>query len=243
MMAALLRERGVSFSYWISSGNEADVDLPECLEFLARDRHTRVIGAYVESIRDGRRLLDAVAAARAAGKPVVLLRAGRSAQSARAAASHTGAVAAENRVATALLDEAGVIDARDAQELLDAVYAFSRTAPPAGNRVAILSNSGGLGVIMSDTCAELGLEPPELSAPVQDALRAFLPAFGATGNPVDVTAQILGDVTLLPRSLDVLLRSRRSISSWWPWAWSTGCTRSTPSCATSCVQAEKRASP
>jgi acyl-CoA synthetase (NDP forming) len=79
MMASLLRERGVNFSYWISSGNEADVDVPECFEFLARDPHTRVIGAYVESIRDGRRLLAAVAAARAAGKPVVILRTGRSA--------------------------------------------------------------------------------------------------------------------------------------------------------------------
>jgi acetyltransferase len=207
MMATLLRERGVNFSYWISSGNGADIDVPECVEFLARDRHTRVIGAYVESARDGRRLRDAVAAARAAGKPVVILRAGRSAESARAAASHTGAVAADDRVTTALLAEAGATDAHDVQELLDDLYAFARVEPPRGRRVAILSNSGGLGVIMADTCARLGLELPALPGPAQESLRAFLPSFGATGNPVDVTAQALSDPALLPRSLEVLLRA------------------------------------
>lgn len=207
MLALLLREQGVGFSYWISSGNEADVDVAECIAFFADDPHTRVVAGYVENIRDGGRLLDAVARCRAAGKPVVLLRAGRSPQAARAAASHTGAVAAENRVAEALLAEAGVTQARDPQELLDVVYGLARTPAPAGNRVAVLSNSGGLGVIMSDTCAGLGLVLPELSAAVQQALRAFLPAFGATGNPVDVTAQILADFSLLPRSLEVLLQA------------------------------------
>jgi len=208
MLAALLRERGVGFSYWISAGNEADVAVPECIEFFARDPETRIVGAYVESIRDGRRLLAAVAAARAAGKPVVILRAGRSAQSARAAASHTGAIAAEDTVTAALLAEAGATDARDVEELLDYVYTFARTPRPAGRRVGILSNSGGLGVIMADTCAELGLELPPLSASLQQELAAFLPAFGATGNPVDVTAQLLADATLLPRSLAVMLGSR-----------------------------------
>jgi len=208
MLGTLLRERGVGFSYWISAGNEADLGVPECIEFFARDPETRIIGAYVESIRDGRRLLAAVTAARAAGKPVVILRAGRSAQSARAAASHTGAIAAEDAVAAALLAGAGATDARDVEELLDYVYTFARTPRPAGRRVGILSNSGGLGVIMADTCAELGLELPLLSAPLQQELAAFLPAFGATGNPVDVTAQLLADATLLPRSLALMLGSR-----------------------------------
>lgn len=205
MMAALLRERGVAFSYWISSGNEADVDVAECVDFLARDRHTRVIGAYVESLPDARRLGEAVAAARAAAKPVVILRTGRSPQSARAAASHTGATTADDRVATALLAEAGATDARDVQELLDNLYAFARVTRPCGRRLGILSNSGGLGVIMADTCARLGLEVPALPEAAQAALRAFLPSFGAAGNPIDVTAQALSDPSLLPRSLEVLL--------------------------------------
>ncbi len=154
MLGTLLRERGVGFSYWISAGNEADVAVPECIEFFARDPETRIVGAYVESIRDGRRLLAAVAAARAAGKPVVILRAGRSAQSARAAASHTGAIAAEDAVAAALLAGAGATDARDVEELLDYVYTFERTPRPAGRRVGMHSNSGGLGVSRADTCAE-----------------------------------------------------------------------------------------
>ena len=166
-----------------------------------------MVAGYVENIADGARLLDAVARCRRAGKPVVLLRSGRSPQSARAAASHTGAVAAEHRVAEALLADAGVTSARDPQELLDVVYGFARASVPAGRRVAVLSNSGGLGVIMSDTCASLGLAVPELSPSAQQSLRAFLPAFGAAGNPVDVTAQILADPTLLPRALEVLVRS------------------------------------
>lgn len=207
MMAAQLRERGVNFSYWISSGNEADLAAPECLEFLARDRHTRVIGAYLESIRDGRRLAEAVAAARAAAKPVVILRGGRSAPAARAAAAHTGAIAADDRDVSALLAGAGAAEARDLQELLDELYVFARVEPPRGRRTAILSNSGGLGVIMADTCASLGLELPVLPAAAQQSLRAFLPGFGAAGNPVDVTAQALADPSLLPRSLEVLLRT------------------------------------
>jgi acetate---CoA ligase (ADP-forming) len=207
MMAALLRERRVGFSHWVSAGNEADVDVAECIDFFARDPATRVIGAYVESIRDGRRLLDAVVAARAAGKPVVILRTGRSAQSRRAAASHTGALASDDAVATALLAQAGATDVRDVTELLDALATFARVAPPRGRRLGILSNSGGLGVIMADTAARLGLELPAFSTALQQELAAILPAFGATGNPVDVTAQLLADATLLPRSLRAMLGS------------------------------------
>jgi acyl-CoA synthetase (NDP forming) len=207
MLHALLRERGVCFSHWISSGNEADVTLAECVEFLAEDPHTRVIGAYVEGIRDGRRLLAAVGNARAAGKPVVLLRAGRSPQAARAARSHTGAIAAEERVAQALLRDAGATDAADVHELVDCIDLVARRAVPGGPRIALLSNSGGLGVLMSDSAADLGLEVPPFPDDVREELGAVLPPFGATGNPVDVTAQMLADHTLLRRSLEVMLRA------------------------------------
>jgi acetate---CoA ligase (ADP-forming) len=207
MMAVSLRERGVGFSHWISAGNEADVDAAECIDFFARDAATRVVGAYIESVRDPSRLAAVVAAARGAGKPVAMLRAGRSAESKRAASSHTGATPVDDAAATALFAEAGATDARDVTELLDDVYTFVRMAPPAGGRVAILSNSGGLGVIMADTCARLGLDLPPLSAALQRRLAAGLPAFGAIGNPVDVTAQLLSDAALLPRSLGTLLAS------------------------------------
>lgn len=205
MLLALLREQGVGFSYWISSGNEADVSLAECVEFFAEDPDTRVIGAYVESIREGRRLVEAVERARAAGKTVAFLRTGRSQQAARAARSHTGAIAVEDRVARALLRQAGAIDVTDVHELVDCLSLCARIGAPPGRRIGLLTNSGGLGVLMSDTCADLGLELPPLPEPLQRRLGAILPAFGATGNPVDVTAQFLSDDTLLPRSLEVLL--------------------------------------
>ncbi len=207
MLHALLRERGVRFSHWISSGNEADVTLAECIEFLAADPHTGVVGAYMEGIRDGRRLLAAIGRARAAGKPVVLLRAGRSAQAARAARSHTGAIAAEERVARVLLRDAGATDATDVHELVDCLDLFSGQVAPDGPRIALLSNSGGLGVLMSDAAADLGLELQPFPEDVQQELRAVLPAFGATGNPVDVTAQMLAEPTLLARSLQAMLRA------------------------------------
>jgi acyl-CoA synthetase (NDP forming) len=205
MLYALLREQGLGFSHWVSSGNEADVSLAECVEFFVEDPDTRVIGAYVESVRDGRRLVRAVERARGAGKRVALLRTGRSQQAARAARSHTGAIAAEDRVARALLEQAGAIDVADVHELVDCVSLCARIGAPPGRRIGLLSNSGGLGVIMSDTCADLGLELPPLAEPRQRALGAILPAFGATGNPVDVTAQFLADDTLLPRALETLL--------------------------------------
>ncbi len=204
MLYALLRERGVGLSHWISSGNEADISIAECLEFFAGDPHTRVVGAYVENMREGRRLLDAVSRAREAGKAVVLLRTGRSAQAARAARSHTGAMAAEDRVARVLLARAGAVDASDLHELVDCLELFSRTPEPPGPRIGLLTNSGGLGVIMADACADLGLDLPPLSDGLQRALREFLPAFGATANPVDVTAQMLSDHALLSRSMEAL---------------------------------------
>jgi acyl-CoA synthetase (NDP forming) len=205
MLASLLQERGIGLSHWFSTGNEADVDLAECIEFLAGDAATRVVGAYVENVRDGRRLLRALAAARAAAKPVVLLRAGRSAQGARAAASHTGALAGRNAVTAALLRDAAAIEVTEIGDLLDHVYLLARVAPPSSPRVGIVSNSGGLGVIMADTCADLGLEVPPLPAAAQDRLRTVLPAFGATGNPVDTTAQLLADHSLIGRSLAAVL--------------------------------------
>ncbi len=207
MLATEVRALGVGLSYWISSGNEADVDAAECIEFFVRDPHTRIIAAYIENVRAGRRLMGAVAAARSVGKPVVLLRTGRSPQAARAAASHTGAAAADPRVASALLEQAGACEVRDVPELLDVLSALARVRGPSGRRLGIVTNSGGLGVIMSDVAADLGLDVPPLPAAVQRELATFLPAFGATGNPVDVTAQIVGDARLLPRALEVVLRA------------------------------------
>lgn len=204
LLATVLRERGLGFSHWISSGNEADVDLAECLDFLARDATTSIIAAYAEGLRGGERLTEALRTARAATTPVVLLRAGRSAPSQRAAASHTGAAA--TAVTDAELRQAGAVVVRDVQELVDAVYAGARLRA-GGRRLAILSNSGGLGVIMADACGDLGLELPALSPPTQQALRAFLPAFGAAGNPVDATAQVLSDASLLRRALETITAS------------------------------------
>ena len=204
MLAAELGALGVGLSYWVSSGNEADVDTAECIEFFARDAGTRTIGAYVENARSGRRLVAAIAAARAAGKAVVLLRSGRSAAAARAAGSHTGAEPADASVAAAL-PGAGAVEGRDGQGLIDILYLRSRVPGAVGRRLGLLSNSGGLGVIMTDLSADFGLEVPSLPEALQSDLASFLPAFGAFGNPVDITAQLLADRTLLPRALELLL--------------------------------------
>jgi len=205
MLATELRALGIGLSHWISSGNEADVDAAECIEFFARDDRTRIIGGYVENVRSGRRLLAAVAAARTAGKGVVLLRSARSPAAARAAGSHTGAETTDDRVTRALLAQAGAVAVRDVQELVDVLYCRARVAGPVGRRIGIVSNSGGLGVIMTDVAADLGLEVPRLSDTLQRDLASFLPAFGAFGNPVDITAQVLADRTLLSRALEALL--------------------------------------
>lgn len=189
---AMAQRAGIGFRYFVSTGNEMDVGCVEVLEAFADDPETHVVTCYVEGVSDGRRLLRALEAARDNGKEVVLLKAGRSPASVRAAAAHTGALAGEARVWDALLDERGVLQVRSVDELVEAVTFLEcnwHKPRTGGDRIAILGYGGGAGVLAADQCTAAGLRVEPLPAGVTDTLASLLPEIASTGNPVDMTPE------------------------------------------------------
>ncbi len=203
MLYEMARAAGLGLNYWVSTGNEADVQAAEILAEVVEDPETRVACLYLEDVKDAARLREALARAHRRGVPVFVLKSGRSAAGRRAASSHTGALAGEDAVYDAVFDDWGAIRCADPAELLALPQAFLHYRA-AGSRVAILSNSGGLGVLSVDLCADVGLVPAEFSAETTAILRAALPDFAAAANPVDLTAQMLTDPGMLTRILPVL---------------------------------------
>jgi acetate---CoA ligase (ADP-forming) len=203
MIYEMARAAGLGLNYWVSTGNEADVQAAEILAEVVEDEETRVACCYLEDVKDAGLLREALARAHRRGVPVFVLKSGRSAAGRRAASSHTGALAGEDAVYDAVFADWGAIRCADPAELLALPQAFLRYQE-AGRRVAILSNSGGLGVISVDLCADLGLTPAEFTEATTAALRAALPDFAAAANPVDLTAQMLTDPGMLTRVLPAL---------------------------------------
>ena len=203
MLYEMARAAGLGLNYWVSTGNEADVQAAEILAEVVEDPETRVACAYLEDIKDAGRFREALARAHRRGVPVFVLKSGRSAVGRRAASSHTGALAGEDAVYDAVFADWGAIRCADPAELLALPQAFLRYHE-AGRRVAVLSNSGGLGVLSVDLCVDLGLIPADFTAATTAELRAALPDFAAAANPVDLTAQMLTDPGMLRRVLPAL---------------------------------------
>jgi len=203
MVYEMARAAGLGLNYWVSTGNEADVQAAEILAEVVEDPETRVALCYLEDVKDARRFRDALGRAHGRGVPVFVLKAGRSAAGRRAASSHTGALAGEDEVYEAVFRQWGAIRCADPADLLKLPQAFLHYRE-AGPRVAILSNSGGLGVLSVDLCVEVGLTPATFSETTTRGLVAALPAFAPAANPVDLTAQILSDPGMLMRVLPLL---------------------------------------
>lgn len=201
-LAYLCKQRGIGIGYWATTGNEADVDVTECMLWLASAPGVRVIVAYVEAVRNGARFVQALSTARRNGKAVVVLKVGRSQAGARAAASHTGALAGEDAVYDAVLRQYGAYRAESIEEVLDIAYACANGTLPGSRRLGVFTVSGGVGVQMADAAETYGLEVPLMPEAAQARIREMLP-FAGTSNPIDVTAQSGNDKTLLPRCLDI----------------------------------------
>jgi len=179
---------GIGFSKFISSGNEADLTFEDYLEYFAADPQTKVIAAYVEGLRQGRRFLT-VARKATRRKPVIILKAGRTHAGARAARSHTAALAGEDQIYNAAFKQTGVIRVNEVDEILDAAGALIRQPLPRGRRVAILTGGGGPGVIAADACARAGLELADLQPETIAKLDRILPPRWPRGNPVDMVGE------------------------------------------------------
>jgi acetyltransferase len=194
--------RGVGFSHFISMGDSADVDFGDVLDYLASDSGTRAILMYMESVKHARKFMSAARAA-ARNKPVVVVKAGRAPEGARAAASHTGALAGSDAVFDAAARRSGMVRVATLEELFDAAETLSHTMPWHGERLAIVTNGGGAGVLAADALSLGGGQSAELSDATVKALDACLPPNWSRGNPVD----IIGDAPA-PRyvqAIDILL--------------------------------------
>lgn len=205
-LAYLARRRGLGVGYLISTGNEIDVELGECIEWLAGVPEVGVILAYAEGIRDGRGLARALEAARRARKPVVFLKVGTSEAGARAAASHTAALAGTDAVYDGMLKQFGAWRAQSIEEHLDIGYACARGMPLARGRIGLVSVSGGGGVHMADVAERCALDVAPMNPATTARLAAVLP-MGGTGNPIDVTGQAVNEPALLSNALDVVGKS------------------------------------
>ncbi|NIM29113.1 MAG: CoA-binding protein [Gammaproteobacteria bacterium] len=203
-VSLLAIRRGIGVRYWITTGNECDVELGECIACLAADPDVRVIVAYAEGIRDRDALLNALSLARSQGKPVVFMKVGRSDIGAEAATSHTAALAGTDAIYDAVLRQFGAYRAGDTEELLDVTYACAQGVLPKGPRVGFLTISGGVGIQMADAAVAAGLDVAAMPDAARERLRALLP-FAATRNPVDATAQVFNQPELIDGFLDIML--------------------------------------
>ena len=180
-------ELGIGIHQFVSVGNKADVSGNDLLLYWADDPEIRVILMYLESFGNPRRFFS-IARELTKKKPIFVVKAGRTAAGARAASSHTAALAGTDLAADALMEQCGVMRAQTVEELFDYAMAFPRLPLPKGNRVAIVSNAGGPAIILADACESLGLSVSELSAGTQAAIRQRVPEEAAVRNPVDLIA-------------------------------------------------------
>ena len=182
-------ERGLGLSKLIATGNEVDVDLADCIDFLVDDDATSVIALYMEGLREPAKFRAAAARAASAGKQLVVFKVGRSEFGARSAVSHTGALAGADRMYDALFRQLGVIRATNFVDLLDIPVALVTGRRPAGNRVAVLTSTGGAGTLVADSCGVAGLDVPLPDGATAAKIAALQPddPDAAGRNPVDVT--------------------------------------------------------
>jgi acetyl coenzyme A synthetase (ADP forming)-like protein len=183
----VLQDMDIGLTQFVSMGNKADVSGNDLLEYWEDDPETRVIAMYLESFGNPRRFTE-IAKRVTRRKPVLVVKSGRTAEGARAATSHTGAIAGADVTVSALLEQCGVLRADTIEELFDVARALARSPLPAGHRVGIVTNAGGPAIMATDACVNLGLQLAQLQPATVDGLRAFLPAEASFGNPIDMIA-------------------------------------------------------
>jgi acetyltransferase len=195
-------QRAVGFSGIISIGDQLDVDIADLLDYFTLDGPTRAILLYIEAIKDARKFMSGARAA-ARVKPVVVVKSGRMATGARAAATHTGALAGSDAVYDAAFRRAGILRVSDLRELFDCAETLGRVASPPGKRLAILTNGGGIGVLAVDRLSELGGMPAPITPETRKKLDAVLPLTWSGSNPVDIVGD--ADSARYAAALKILL--------------------------------------
>ena len=203
-LMAVATAAGIGLSALVMTGNEADLTVGDMLQMAVDDPDTHVIVVYSEGIKQADTLVAALESARAARKPVVMMKVGRSEVGSAAAQSHTASIAGDDRVTDAVLAELGVVRAGTTEQMMDIARLATRGVFPANNTLGVLTLSGGAGVIISDAAEAVGLPMPEMPEASQKQLLELLP-FASPRNPVDVTAQYLNEMSLVSKFTDALI--------------------------------------
>src|SRR5216683_2693604 len=180
------RSAKMGVSAIVGLGNKSDLDEDDLLTFFEQDDNTHVIAMHCEDLKDGRSFAE-VAKRVSKKKPVIMLKAGRTSAGAKAASSHTGALAGNDKIYDDVLRQSGVIRAPGLRDMLDYARALQKLPTPKGENVVIITGAGGSGVLLSDACVDNGLSLMKMPQDLDTAFRKFIPPFGAAGNPVDIT--------------------------------------------------------
>ena len=198
-------KRGIRCTYWVTTGNESDVELSECIAYYAQSEEVGVIAVYAEGVRNGPGLREALELAYKNKKPVIFQKVGRSGAGAEAAASHTASLAGSDAVYDALFRQFGVFRVDSIEELLDIALACQAGHMPKGDKLGIMTISGGAGVQMADTAEACGLNVAPMPEDQQKYLKELIP-FAGVRNPVDITAQALNDISLIGKFTDSMMQ-------------------------------------
>jgi acetyl coenzyme A synthetase (ADP forming)-like protein len=180
------RSAKMGVSSIVGVGNKADIDEDDLLTFFEQDDNTQLVAMHLEDLKDGRSFAE-TAKRVSKRKPIVVLKAGRTSQGAKAASSHTGALAGDDKVYDDILRQSGVIRAPGLNDMLEYARGIPLLPTPKGENVVIITGAGGSGVLLSDACVDNGLDLMEIPPDLDTAFRKFIPPFGAAGNPVDIT--------------------------------------------------------
>ncbi|MHB8894543.1 MAG: acetate--CoA ligase family protein [Candidatus Geothermincolia bacterium] len=183
------KRRGVGFSRFVGSGNEANTEVTDFLQYLGSDPETNTIALYLEGLEDGRRFLE-VASAITPEKPVIVLKGGKGEQGGRAVQSHSGALAGSLELFQGMFEQAGIVLADKSEDFIDLVTAFSRLPIPGGGRVGVVTMGGGWGVVAADACDAEGLQLATLPQGLIEELDEFLPRYWSRKNPVDLVGNL-----------------------------------------------------
>ncbi len=198
--------QGVGFRTCISSGNETDLTSPEILEAFLDDPGTKLAFAVMEGTPDARRLLDVGRKSLATGKPVLIWKSANTEAGAKAAASHTANMTGRADLFRAAFRQSGLIEVDDVEPIVDIAKLVAQGRRAKGRRIGALSISGGSGIVFADRCVREGLTLPPFSPATVAALKKIIPAFGSSENPADVTASVFNDMSLLTKTLEIVLR-------------------------------------
>ena len=194
-------DRSIGLSYFISSGNELDLEVADFVEYFVRDGRTRSIALLLEDLKNPLKFSRIADQALKAGKPIVALKVGRSEKGREAAASHTGAMSGADSFYEGLFRQRGISRVFDIDDLIELANLFSCYRPPANNRIAVLSTSGGSGALLADLASDHGLSLPTPSPRTEERLRDVTPAVASIANPMDITTQFMNDPEVIARYL------------------------------------------